>query len=127
MMKILCCFLFCVMFGLAASEALAETSGAARPRATAIGETLTLPSALREISTEAFAGDTALDEVVLPAGLKRIGAAAFKGSSLRRIYLPASLSYIAPDAFKGCSGVVGYGPDNTYASRFFKETEGLCF
>ena len=88
---------------------------------------LKLPSALREIGIEAFAGDSSLDEVVLPDGLERIGAAAFKGSSVRRIYLPASLSHIAPDAFEGCSGIVGYGPDDTYASRFFDETEGLLF
>lgn len=90
-------------------------------------EVLILPSALREIGIEAFSGDTSLDEVVLPEGLERIGAAAFKGSSVRRIYLPASLSDIAPDAFEGCSDIAGYGPDETYASRYFDETEGLHF
>ena len=93
----------------------------------AFAEVLILPSALREIGIEAFSGDTSLDEVVLPEGLERIGAAAFKGSSVRRIYLPASLSDIAPDAFEGCSDIAGYGPDETYASRYFDETEGLHF
>ena len=93
----------------------------------AFAEVLILPSALREIGIEAFSGDTSLDEVILPEGLERIGAAAFKGSSVRRIYLPASLSDIAPDAFEGCSDIAGYGPDETYASRYFDEMEELHF
>ena len=77
---------------------------------------LFLPDSLTEIGKEAFAGDTSLDEVVLPEKLKTIQSLAFANSSVRRIYLPESLTSIASDAFSGCEAVVGYGPDGTAAA-----------
>lgn len=80
---------------------------------------LRLPANLRTIEAEAFYGDTSLNYLILPEGIQRIESKAFANSSLRRIYLPDSISYIAPDAFEQCPWVVGYGPDETYASVFF--------
>lgn len=83
---------------------------------------LFLPDSLTEIGKEAFAGDTSLDEVVLPEKLKTIQSLAFANSSVRRIYLPESLTSIASDAFSGCEAVVGYGPDGTAGSSFFRDS-----
>ena len=93
----------------------------------AIADTLTMPASLTEISEEAFYEDTSLDEVILNEGIKTIGTKAFAYSSIQRIYLPDSLDSIADDAFIGCAGLVGYGPDNTVASRFFDSHAGLTF
>lgn len=64
--------------------------------------TLKLPAGLRTLSTQAFAGDQALGEVVLPDGLVEIEGQAFANSSLAKINLPASLERIAADALSGC-------------------------
>ena len=60
---------------------------------------LTLPSSLITIEEEAFAGDTAVEEVVLPEGIETIGPRAFAGSSLAKINLPDSLTEIDGSAF----------------------------
>ena len=87
--------------------------------APASADQLVLPSVLKEIGPEAFMNDTSLDEVILPDGLETIGDYAFAGSSVTRIYLPESITNIGLHAFDGAANVVGYGPDNTYASDFF--------
>jgi hypothetical protein len=71
--------------------------------AEAWASTLTLPSGLITIGKEAFAGDTALDEVVVPEGTRTIGARAFADSSVRKLKLPQSVTEIAEDAFAGCA------------------------
>jgi Lysophospholipase len=62
--------------------------------------TLTLPEAVKTIEEEAFAGDSSLDEVVLPDGVESIGSRAFANSSMKSINLPSSLTSIAEDAFE---------------------------
>lgn len=59
--------------------------------AAARADVLTLPDAVTEIAAEAFMNDAALDEAVLPDGLKRIESKAFASSGLQRVYLPESL------------------------------------
>jgi len=66
----------------------------------AAAETLTLPSELEAVGEEAFAGDTSLDEVVLPEGMVTIGPRAFAESSVSEIILPTSLTGIADNAFE---------------------------
>ena len=66
--------------------------------ASALGERLIIPTETEEIAKEAFYGDTSLDEVVLPDGIKTIGDFAFAESSLRKINLPDSLNTIGTDA-----------------------------
>ena len=62
---------------------------------------LTLPSGVKTIEAEAFFGDTSLDEVVLPSGIKKIGDYAFANSSIKKINLPKSLTTISNTAFNG--------------------------
>lgn len=93
--------------------------------ASASGPVMTLPASLTTIQAEAFQGDGAIREVVLPYGVTRIEARAFANSGLTRIYLPVTLQYIAPDAFSGCS-VTAWGDYNTYA-RAYCDERGIPF
>ena len=93
----------------------------------AFADTVKLPAELQTIEEYAFYGDEKLSEVVLPEKLESIGNMAFAQSSVSRIYLPASISFIDDTAFDGCTGLVGYGPDNTVASRFFDRAPNLVF
>ena len=68
--------------------------------------TLQLPSSLKEIEDDAFAGANRLAEVNFPEGLVRIGRSAFSGcSQLEHIELPSTLQTIQSNAFDGCTGV----------------------
>ena len=60
-----------------------------------------MPSALKTIEAEAFAGDDAIAEIDLPWGTETIDRRAFASSGLRRIYIPSTVYYIAGDAFDG--------------------------
>lgn len=77
--------------------------------------TLTLPEGTKEIHSQAFYGNAAIDEVMLPEGLLRIEGKAFAQSSLKTIILPESLQYIADDAFGDCSDLIAFAPKGTYA------------
>lgn len=67
---------------------------------------LILPADTRTIRAEAFYHADDLETVVLPEGLKTIGARAFAQSSLSAVNFPASLTSIAADAFDGCPELV---------------------
>ena len=58
-----------------------------------------LPDTVTEIGDEAFFGTSALKEVSLPAGLKKIGIAAFRSSGLEEIRIPDSVEVIGRGAF----------------------------
>lgn len=79
---------------------------------------LVLPEHLEVIEDEAFRDDSSLGEVLLPEGLKRIGAYAFSGSSVTRLYLPASLENIDETAFSDCENLLCWGPAGTYGEMF---------
>ncbi|MBR4458478.1 MAG: leucine-rich repeat protein [Clostridia bacterium] len=70
---------------------------------TAAASAVTLPSGLKEIGEEAYAG-LPVTEIELPDGLQRIGPHAFSTRSLRWVKIPASVNYIAPTAFDGTAG-----------------------
>lgn len=58
------------------------------------------------IHSSAFVGNAWLEEVILPAGLREIGAGAFQNcSSLASIHIPASVEVINASAFKNCSNL----------------------
>ena len=82
--------------------------------------TLMLPSSLCCVEEEAFYGNGAISEVVLPEGILEIGKRAFANSGIKRINLPESLSFIADDAFDGCNleRVTAFGD---YAVQWCKE------
>lgn len=86
-----------------------------------------LPSALKEIGEEAFAG-IAARRVVVPDGVKTIGKKAFADClKLEQITIPASTTTIAMDAFTNApSGFTIYGPLNSYAQTFASEN-GIRF
>ena len=77
--------------------------------------TLTLPSGMTSIGSQAFMDDTSLDQVVLPEGLKKIYAKAFANSTVKKINLPSSLISIADDVFEGCENVYVTAKKGTYA------------
>ena len=67
---------------------------------------VTLTTAATVISEEAFAGNTVLQSIVLPAGVTSIGARAFAGcSALERATIPSSVTEIGAGAFRECTGL----------------------
>ena len=59
-----------------------------------------IPSSVRLIKSEAFAGTTFLNDLVIEEGLERIKAASFSGAVLpKNIYLPSTLSIVGPECF----------------------------
>ena len=80
-----------------------------------------LPPDLKTIGDEAFLNAGLETEIVIPDGVERIGARAFKGSSVDTAALPGSLTFIAPDAFEeDCTFEVLPG---SYASRWCDEQD----
>ena len=57
---------------------------------------VTLPSTLRTIGSNAFAGCVRLTELVIPEGVTTIGASAFMASDIARLSLPATLTEMEP-------------------------------
>lgn len=65
-----------------------------------------VPAGVRTIGAGAFRGRRDLRSVLLPEGLREIGAGAFSGCGyLRRIDLPEGLLRIGDGAFSGCSAL----------------------
>ncbi|MBQ9696811.1 MAG: leucine-rich repeat domain-containing protein [Oscillospiraceae bacterium] len=61
-----------------------------------------LPSGLKEIRGETFAGFDALEEIVLPDSVREIAAMAFAGCTrLKTVHLPEHEVDIAENAFEG--------------------------
>ena len=72
---------------------------------TPVDNALTLPSGLKTIQKEAFAGLT-VSEIVIPDGCETIAERAFADcASLAHAVIPSTVTEIAPDAFAGCDGL----------------------
>lgn len=84
----------------------------------ALAFTMRIPNGVTTIEEEAFYGDTSLDEVVLPEGIRTIGERAFGNSSLRKINLPASLEDLADNIFGGNKNVIVSAIEGTYAYQW---------
>ena len=110
-MTILLVLIFCILGGL--GGALAE-------------RTLSLPASLEVIEDEAFMNDTSLERVVVPEGVRRIGARAFAGSSASWVELPGSLTDIADDAFSGADGMTVYVYADSYAQAWCERNSRPC-
>ncbi len=66
-------------------------------------ESLTVPAGVRRIGAEAFRGCEKLRELILPEGLTEIGAGAFHGCrQLTELTLPESLTALGPEAVRDC-------------------------
>ena len=96
-------------------------------RVVRLTSTLTLPGKLKTIDTEAFAGLSTIQAVVIPSGTTRIGARAFANdTALRIIYIPASVATIDKTAFSGCAQLRIHCPAGSAAGKFASEN-GLEF
>lgn len=81
------------------------------------GLAVRLPAAVKTIDEEAFAGDSAIESVIVPDGAERIGARAFADNEhLQTIEIPDSVTEIADDAFAGSNlASIVCSPDGTAA------------
>ena len=66
-----------------------------------------VPDGITEISSYAFAGQTAVSEIVLPQNLQVMGANAFEGcANITSIAVPNRIRVIPANAFSGCTELV---------------------
>ena len=85
--------------------------------------TITLPSAVKEIEEEAFAGISA-SVVKIPDGLTTIGQKAFANlPNLREIYIPASVTQIEENVFQNSPQVVVYGYPGSKAEEYARQND----
>ena len=69
-----------------------------------------LPSDVKEIGEDVFAGNKKISRVYIPEGVISIGSHAFDGcSSLSVLLLPLSIESIGADAFSGCPELMTVG------------------
>ncbi len=78
------------------------------PAVRAAGTAHTIPEDILVIEEEAFMGTGTWDEVLLPPGIREIGARAFAGCGPEYVYLPGSLEVLGEGAFD--AGVTLYVP-----------------
>ncbi len=87
--------------------------------------TFILPSGLTAIEEEAFMGFAA-EVVQVPASVRSIGSLAFAyNTNLRQIYIPATVTSIADNAFEG-DYVMIFGQGGSYANEY-AENHGIVF
>ena len=60
---------------------------------------ITIPNGVREIAPYAFSNDRRIRNVILPAGLRKIGHHAFASTNISEVKIPASVEDIDFDAF----------------------------
>ncbi|MBQ9952625.1 MAG: leucine-rich repeat domain-containing protein [Clostridia bacterium] len=84
--------------------------------------TMTLPSMVKSIEDEAFKGNTAIENVVIPDGATGIGRQAFADcAALQSVTIPDSVVYIGEEAFAGCEGVVIVCSSTSTAAQYAKD------
>lgn len=70
-------------------------------------KSVVMSSTLTGIVDRACAGCVSLESILIPDGVRRVGASAFEGcASLKSVVFPADFSNIGTNAFKGCTAVV---------------------
>lgn len=63
---------------------------------------ITIPDGVKEIAPCAFSNNRRIRNVVLPAGLRKIGHHAFASTNISEVTIPASVEDIGFDAFANC-------------------------
>lgn len=63
---------------------------------------ITIPDGVKEIAPCAFSNDRRIRNVILPAGLRKIGHHAFMSTNISEVKIPASVEDIGHDAFANC-------------------------
>ena len=79
------------------------------------------PAGTTVVSEEMFYGNTAIDRVILPEGVREIRADAFVNSSLREITLPSSITSIEGDPFLGSNLQIVHATKGTYAYNWVRD------
>ena len=79
---------------------------------------LILPADVISIEEMAFEGDESLDEVVLPNGIKQIGAYAFANTNISVIHIPESVEFIGEKAFDNIPSLTVYSTSNSYTEQY---------
>ena len=65
-----------------------------------------IPAGVKEIHSDAFRGNTVLEQVSIPDTVEIIGANAFEGcTELRSVTIPDSVEVLEDAAFMGCSSL----------------------
>ena len=87
---------------------------------------LTLPASLTALEDEAFVGMPST-EIVLPDGIKTIGARAFADNqNLVLINLPKSVASVAPDAFSGCNHLTLLCTEGSFGAHYAQTYDIPC-
>ena len=63
---------------------------------------ITIPDGVKEIAPYVFSNNRRIRNVVLPAGLRKIGHHAFASTNISEVKIPASVEDIGHDAFTNC-------------------------
>ena len=82
-------------------------------------ERIVLPAGMERIRKELFSGCAALKEITIPEGVRTIGEWAFRNcSSLEAVTIPVSVTEIAAEAFLSCPEITIYAEPGSYAEHF---------
>ena len=100
---------------------LAMLSALLLPPAVSSASVLTWPKGAEIIQHRMFYGNTSLESVVIPEGVKEIREEAFANSSLREITLPSTITFIDESAFAGTNLTSVHAVKGTYAYNWMRE------
>lgn len=74
-----------------------------------VGDSVSLPEGVMHIGNSAFAGDTALTNIIFPESLGAIGSSSFAlCSGLVSVFIPAGVSNISAGAFAKCETLTAF-------------------
>ncbi len=82
------------------------------------GKNITIPKKIDglpvvAIADDAFRGNTSIESIAIPEGVKTIGSKMFYGcTSLYRIYIPSTVNQISTDAFLNCPALTSFHLDS---------------
>ncbi|WP_417756952.1 leucine-rich repeat domain-containing protein [Senegalimassilia anaerobia] len=90
---------------------------------------ITIPDGVKEIAPYAFSRNLRIRNVVLPAGLRKIGHHAFMTTNISEVKIPSSVEDIGHDAFTNCpyDRCLSVGNMNSSLVRFKVEKENARY